>query len=499
MKIRTIITQDAEVDDQNSLRHFLLYANEVDVQGIIQTSSKFHWIGVPGAVKPENAEMGDFIPSHESGPYDEPYRWPGTDWMSEVLDDYEKDYPNLCKHAEGYPTPDYLRSITKIGNIGYEGEVEEASEGSDLIKERILDDDERKLYLQVWGGTNTIARAFMDIESEYEDKAGWDKLREKIVNKVVITACGEQDGAYKGYMAEKWPEIPFVKTLQMKSYAYAWFINPESDSKDTLKSEFMKKEILDKDSALIKGYCTWLDGHRYEGEEESSQFGTNPDINSQWFGAKMGFPPAQKYDFLSEGDSPTYFILLPWGTRTLEDFSFGGMAGRYHRVEEYVNSKGEPCNVWDVSMDSFTDKDGNVTEQESMWVHVAEIQRDFAARATWAATSDDTKCEHAPKLSIAEGCDFEVEAGEEITVHAKAENPDKLGTRITMEVYKEASGESLKAAEVSCTDSKSGEAEGKIRLPQNAKSGEKLHVVVKAQSEGHYKLTYYQQIIVTVK
>lgn len=43
MKIRTIITQDAEVDDQNSLRHFLFYANEVDLQGIVQTSSKLHW------------------------------------------------------------------------------------------------------------------------------------------------------------------------------------------------------------------------------------------------------------------------------------------------------------------------------------------------------------------------------------------------------------------------------------------------------------------------
>lgn len=40
--IRTIITQDGEVDDQNSLRHFLLYSNEVELQGIIQTSSRFH-------------------------------------------------------------------------------------------------------------------------------------------------------------------------------------------------------------------------------------------------------------------------------------------------------------------------------------------------------------------------------------------------------------------------------------------------------------------------
>ena len=149
MKIRTIITQDAEVDDQNSLRHFLLYANEVELQGIVQTSSKFHWIGVPGAVKPEKVHKDDFEGLEESGPFDRPYRWPGTEWMGRVIDDYEKDYPNLTKHAQGYPSPDYLRSIVKVGNIGYEGEMDAPSEGSELIRERILDDDPRTLYLQV--------------------------------------------------------------------------------------------------------------------------------------------------------------------------------------------------------------------------------------------------------------------------------------------------------------------------------------------------------------
>ena len=296
MKIRTIITQDAEVDDQNSLRHFLFYANEVDLQGIVQTSSKFHWVGVPGAVKPEK-KRGDDFGFEDSGPFDAPYRWPGTDWMFRVIDDYEKDYPNLIKHADGYPTPDYLRSITKIGNIGYEGEVEQKTEGSELIRERILDDDERTLYLQVWGGTNTIARALMDIYEEYGSTPEWPALKEKITKKVVITACGEQDPAYRDHVAELFPGIPFIKTLQMRSYAYPWFVMPEGDSKDTLKAEFMKKEILCGKSALADGYCTWLDGKRYEGEGEDAQFGANPDIIHTWFGAKMGLPPAQQYGF----------------------------------------------------------------------------------------------------------------------------------------------------------------------------------------------------------
>ena len=97
-KVRTIITQDAEVDDQNSLRHFLFYANEVELLGIVQTSSKFHWIGVPGAVRTEQLDSGDFA-GFEQAPFDRPYRWPGSDWMFRVVDDYAKDYPNLCRHA----------------------------------------------------------------------------------------------------------------------------------------------------------------------------------------------------------------------------------------------------------------------------------------------------------------------------------------------------------------------------------------------------------------
>lgn len=35
----------------NSLIHVLLYSNEVDIQGIVQSSSKFHWKGVAGQKK----------------------------------------------------------------------------------------------------------------------------------------------------------------------------------------------------------------------------------------------------------------------------------------------------------------------------------------------------------------------------------------------------------------------------------------------------------------
>ena len=493
-KIRTIITQDAEVDDQNSLRHFLFYANEVDLQGIVQTSSKFHWIGVPGAVKPEKTTKDDFEGGEVSGPFDQPYRWPGTDWMFRVIDDYEKDYKNLVKHADGYPTPDYLRSITKIGNIGYEGEMEAPSEGSELIRKTILDDDERTLYLQVWGGTNTIARALMDIQKEYEGKPGWQELHEKITKKVVITACGEQDPAYRSYVAEQWPGILFVKTLQMRSYAYPWFVMPEGESKDTLRAGFMKREILNGKSVLAGGYCTWLDGNRYEGEPEQGQFGANPNIVNEWFGARMGMPAPEPFDFLSEGDSPTYFPLFDWGFRTLENFAYGGIAGRYHKVPEQFNSKGEELNVWDVSLDTYVDRDGKAQELESMWPYVADIQRSFAARVDWAAASSFEQAEHAPTLTIKEGTDLSVAPGETVTLTAVPGSPDNCEVEVTFRIYQEASAGSAKNAEL-----KTGKNTACVTVPKEAAAGDQVHVIVKACACGHHRLTHYQQVILTVR
>ena len=512
MRVRTIVTQDAEIDDRNSLRHFLFYANEVDLEGIVQTSSKFHWLGVPGCDKEYVAMEGDF-PGEEPGEYDKPYRWPGYAWMWEVLDDYEKDYPYLNEQAEGYPTPDYLRSITKVGNIGYKGEMDAPSEGSELIRKAILKEDERPLYIQIWGGCNTIARALLDIENEYRDKPEWEALHRRISEKVVLTACGEQDETYRTYIAEVWPDMLFVKTLQMMSYAYPWYVMPESESKDCLRGSFMEEELLSSKSALVSQYATWMDGQVYPGEGPDAQFGSNPNIVNEWFGATLLPEKPQKYDFLSEGDSPTFIPLLNWGFRTLEDFSYGGMAGRYHRVEGEVNSKGERLNMWDVSKDRFTGRDGNTVEIESMWPHVAEIQRDFAARAAWADPERKKEAEHAPSLQVAEGVDGAALPGEDLVFHVSAMSRDPYEVNLTACVYEDASSEHAKDAEIElCTDKSAdisaeedqspdvkAKAMLRVSVPASCAKGDVIHVLVKAESQGHYRLVQYRQIIVTVQ
>jgi len=64
---RFIYIDDAEIDGVSEFMRFLLYANDFadSLQGIVYTSSEFHYRGDPNANPP--------IP---------PYRWSGSDYQS---------------------------------------------------------------------------------------------------------------------------------------------------------------------------------------------------------------------------------------------------------------------------------------------------------------------------------------------------------------------------------------------------------------------------------
>lgn len=478
---RCIVTQDAEVDDMNSLIHILLYSNEVDIQGIVQSSSKFHWKGVEGQ-------------KEES--YTKPYRWPGTEWMQKYLNAYQEVYPNLKKHDKSYPTPAYLKSVTKVGNIGYKGEMDSATEGSELIKKAILDNDERTLYLLAWGGTNTIARALKDIEKEYKGTEQWDAIRKKIINKVVIPACGEQDETYSEYIAEEWPEIKFMSCSQMSSYAYMWRTQPEDSSKKTLYAEFMQKNLIRKHGALLNNYVTWGDGTYLKGEEEGSQFGTNEELldSLNWWGGFNSVQKYQRYDFLSEGDSPTFFMLLDTGLRTLEDVTNGGFSGRYAKADK-KNSKGQELNYWNAVKDVYSvNEDGSTKTVESSWKYIDDIQNDFAARADWCITNDYAKANHAPKVSVMEDTDIKASAGETLKLHAIATDPDDDYVTVSWSEYTDAS-----TTETALTLKGAASDTISFKIPEDAKAGQKIHLIVRAQDDGEHTLTHYQQVIITIK
>ena len=178
-KPRVIVTCDPELDDLNSLIRLVLYAPDMQLEGLIYASSQFHWKGDGKGTK-------WFVEGREYtrnglnyGPM-ESWRWdPNERFIDDVVDAYEACYPNLKVHAD-YPTPEYMRSIVRWGNIEFDGDISKDTAGSDLIKEKILDNVPGKLFITAWGGCSTIARALKSIQDEYEGTPEWDALKEKI-------------------------------------------------------------------------------------------------------------------------------------------------------------------------------------------------------------------------------------------------------------------------------------------------------------------------------
>jgi len=184
---RTIVTSDPELDDLNSLIRFLLYSNEVRIEGLVYSSSQHHWSG--DATRP-------------------PKRWKaGQSHIEDALDVYDQVYRNLRRHDDDYPTPGHLRSRYRVGNIVYQGDMAASTPGSKLIADVLLDDKPGPVFLQAWGGTNTIARALKDIEEKYAGTRKWPAVYAKVSKKAIITRFAAQDTTYADYIAPVWPKI----------------------------------------------------------------------------------------------------------------------------------------------------------------------------------------------------------------------------------------------------------------------------------------------------
>ena len=219
-KPRTVITTDGEIDDVDSFVRLLLYANEMNIVGLVYSSSMWHYAG-----DGRGTTMTSAMPmTRELYGERTDLRWPGTEWMQELIAAYGEVYPVLSTHAEGYPTAESLLQLVRVGNIDFEGAMNNDTEGSDFIRELLLDNDTTTVYLQAWGGTNTIARALKSLEDTYKGTPVWPNLYAGVSSKTVIYMIAEQDATYRDYIATAWPDISvlFYNGGQFAALAYPW-------------------------------------------------------------------------------------------------------------------------------------------------------------------------------------------------------------------------------------------------------------------------------------
>ncbi len=472
---RTIITTDGEIDDVDSFIRMLLYANEFKIEGLVISSSMWHYKG-DGKGTLFTSEMDMTKKMYGAIPS---LRWPGTEWMNPLIDAYGEVYPKLSQHAEGFPTADSLRSLVKVGNIDFEGEMEKDTEGSEFIEASLMDDNREPLYLQVWGGTNSIARALKSIEDKYKGTKEWANIYKKVCDKAIIYAIMDQDATYRKYIAPNWSDLKiFYNSNQFWCFAYPWKRSVPESQHYLFEGQFMGNEIINNHGPLLEQYYSYGDGQKQEGDDEHIH--GNPDklTGTQWgdFG---------QYDFISEGDSPAYLHLIDVGLDNLQHPEWGGWGGRL------VQSKEQP-NRWEdgeaaADYNPFT-QEMDPTYPQTRWVEA--IQEDFAARADWCI-ADYENANHPPSVIPISPERIDASAGDTIDLKIDASDPDGDNLKIGYWIYKEV-GSYTGDAKIT-----SNGQEATVILPAGQKG--KLHIIAEVKDNGEHPMTRYERFVLSVE
>lgn len=224
--------------------------------------------------------------------------------------------------------------------------MERDTPGADRIVEVLLDDKPGPVYLQAWGGTNTIAKALSIIQKQYPSEI------EKVNRKAVVYIILDQDDTLRKYIEPNWPKLQVLGSFrQFGVLAYNWArLMPAS------MRVFFERP--------------WLEG--------------NITVNR---GALTASYEANDGAFRSEGDSPSFMHQIDVGLRSLEDPAYGGWGGRF------VREKSGVTNVWKEAED-----DGDLNKP--IWRWAEAFQNDWAARAGWCVNSY-REANHAPIVNLA--------------------------------------------------------------------------------------------------
>jgi len=470
---RTVVTSDGEVDDFDSFIRLLLYTNELNIVGLVYSSSEFHYAG-----DGKGTNFTSNMPFAKQYGTRTTLRWLGTEWMQGFIDKYARVYDNLLEHDKNYPAPQHLKSLIKVANIDFEGEMEHDTEGSDFIKNLFLDNNPVPLHLQIWGGTNTVARALKSIEDEYKNTSQWKSIYKKVCDKATIYIILDQDDTYKKYVSVNWADINVIyNTTQFWCLAYPWDKAVPSEMQSYLDGPWFAENIKFNHGPLAGSYFLWGDGQKLLNDFDHTHGDT----------AEARKNGKKQYAFISEGDSPAYLYLINTGLRSVENPSYGGWGGRFVQSETNSRLWQDGKNVTDYN--PFNKKE-DAQFPQTRWVEA--IQNDFAARADWCV-KNYKDANHAPIANLKHAANLNVKAGQVVPLTGMAKDPDGNILRYQWWQYEEAGTYKGKVA-IQNADKPSAS----FTVPTDATAGSTVHIVFQVNDNGIPALTRYQRVVAKV-
>lgn len=444
-KPRVVVLTDIEADpdDTQSLIRFLLYSNQLDVEGLIATTS----IHQKTTVAPES--------------------------ILKILDAYGKIQPNLVRHEEGYPTKDKLKAKVKKGlaTYGLQGVGEGMdSEGSDWIISALVKADDRPLWISVWGGPNTLAQALWKIRKTMTARAA-----ERLYNKLRVYTISDQDDSGP-WIRKNFPGIFYIVTPGYNYAKATWlgiaFPLPGSNT-EVVSNDWLAKNIQQGHGPLGAAYPDVAYG--MEGDTPAFLNLINNGLND---------PEHPNFG----GWGGRYELYLP----KFEDSNQG-----LFRRENWPKDEPETRPIWTNANDSIVspvDKNSYVGNRETIWRWRTEFQNDFAARMTWT-TKSFNECNHPPVPRLAHSDKFTVKSGQQFHLNADGtSDPDGDSMSYWWFQYPE-------AGTYKGSVSFRPYSPNLYKLPVTAPvvdSERTIHFILKVSDKGTPALTRYKRVIVTV-
>jgi Protein of unknown function (DUF1593) len=325
-KPRLIVLSDIgnEPDDQMSLVRLLLYSNEIDIEGLVATTSTWQ----RNKVSPEI--------------------------MKRVITAYGKVQPNLLLHALGWPSETELSARIHAGVAGYGMAALEKAALSEGAKALIAAVDKRNepLWISIWGGSNTLAQALQHVKATRST----DALRD-FTTKLRVTSISDQDDAGP-WIRKAFPGLFYI-------------VKPSSPDSGEYAS----------------ATWTGISGDEYYRTGQGADFSTVAnewlDANIRSKGPLGKAYP--KYMFIMEGDTPAFLNLIPNGLNAPEAPHWGGWGGRYIWRQPYGETHPIWTQGGDMfrRVSSADTINGATSDQATIWRWRTAFQHDFAARMDW--------------------------------------------------------------------------------------------------------------------